>query len=171
MTPRQVDKDRTADRLSATGPTDDSGVWHGWFDGAALPNPGKIGIGVVLISPDDVRLETSARIPSDGCSNEAELHALIAALEFAATSGARRLKLRGDSLVAITHVTGEKHTKIARLMLLIAHAQGLLAGFEEIQLLWLPRHRNAEADMLSRTALGLPVKTLPQTKTGRRRKR
>ena len=35
--------------------------WQVWFDGSALPNPGKIGIGAVLIAPDGRSEEKSLR--------------------------------------------------------------------------------------------------------------
>ncbi len=147
-----------------------AGIWLGWFDGAALPNPGKIGIGIVLTSPTGIRHESSVRLPAEGCSNEAELHALVAALEFARTLGVQKLRLHGDSQVAITHVAGQQRTGIARLVTLIERGQGLLAGFDEIELIWVPRHRNAEADRLSRAALGLP-ESPPPAGTKRRRQR
>jgi ribonuclease HI len=84
------------------------------------------------------------------------LHALCAALELAATAGARQLVLRGDSDVALRYVRGPDSTQIARLRLLVADARDRLRRFDEVQLLWIPRHRNGDADRLSRLALGLP---------------
>ena len=101
-----------------------------------MPNPGKIGIGVLLLAPDGRREEKSVLLNISGCNNEAELHALCAALELAATAGARQLVLRGDSDVA---------------------------------LIWIPRHRNGDADRLSRQALGLPPG--PADIAGSRRRR
>jgi len=144
--------------------------WQAWFDGAALPNPGKIGVGIVLISPDGARSEKSALIGRSGCSNEAELHALCAALEMACQAGARRLLLRGDSDVALRYVRGPESTQIARLLVLIADAREWLGRFEDVQLVWIPRQRNAAADRLSRQALGLPPSPAPVAK-GRRRSR
>ncbi|MDP2822576.1 MAG: hypothetical protein Q8O52_07845 [Sulfuritalea sp.] len=46
--------------------------WQAWFDGAALPNPGKIGVGVILISPAGLRSEKAALTGCSGCSNEAD---------------------------------------------------------------------------------------------------
>lgn len=130
--------------------------WQAWFDGAALPNPGKIGVGVVLLAPDGRQEEKSVLLNCSGCNNEAELHALAAALDIAAASGARRLLLRGDSDVALRYVRGPDSTRVVRLSLLVAAARERLCNFDEVQLLWIPRHRNREADRLSRQALGLP---------------
>ncbi|MDP2822697.1 MAG: ribonuclease HI family protein [Sulfuritalea sp.] len=142
--------------------------WQAWFDGSALPNPGKIGIGVVLIAPDGGREEKSVLLNCSGCNNEAELHALCAALEMAAAVGARRLLLRGDSDVALRYVRGPDSTQIVRLCLLVAAARDWLRRFDEVQLVWIPRHRNCEADRLSRQALGLPPGPAPVARRRRR---
>jgi ribonuclease HI len=142
--------------------------WQAWFDGAALPNPGKIGVGIVLLSPVGVRSEKSALLACSGCSNEAELHALCAALDVAREAGATRLLLRGDSDVAIRYVRGPDGTQIERLQVLVAGARDRLRWFEDVDLIWIPRHRNADADRLSRQALGLSQ--LP-TVAGRGRRR
>jgi ribonuclease HI len=134
-----------------------------------LPNPGKIGIGVILLAPDGRREEKSALLNYTGCNNEAELHALCAALDMAAAAGARRLVLRGDSDVALRYVRGPDSTQIVRLCLLVAAAHERVRRFDEVQLLLIPRQRNREADRLSRQALGLPPDPVPATR--RRRKR
>jgi ribonuclease HI len=126
-----------------------------------LPNPGKIGVGVLLVAPDGQRSEKSLLLTVAGCNNEAELHALLAALEIATSAGARRLVLRGDSDVAIRYVRGPDNTQIARLCLLVAAARDAMRPFDEVQLLWIPRHRNRDADRLSRQALGLPPSPVP----------
>ena len=32
-------------------------AWRGWFDGSAHPNPGKLGIGALLLGPDGAGLK------------------------------------------------------------------------------------------------------------------
>ena len=134
-----------------------------------MPNPGKIGIGILLIAPDGQRSEKSALTGCSGCNNEAELHALGAALEMAGQAGARRLVLRGDSDVALRYVRGPDSTQIARLLVLVARAREWLGRFEDVQLIWIPRHRNVEADRLSRQALGL-AQVPARVAKGRRRR-
>jgi ribonuclease HI len=105
-----------------------------------------------------------------GCNNEAELHALCVALDMAFDAGARHLLLHGDSDVALRYVRGPDSTRIARLQILIESARDRLRRFDEVQLLWVPRHRNTDADRLSRRALGLP-ETVPPVARGRNRRR
>ncbi|MGE0013988.1 MAG: ribonuclease HI family protein [Azoarcus sp.] len=135
--------------------------WRAWFDGAALPNPGKLGLGVVLQSPDGTRLEYSERGEGVGCSNEAELQAVCAALSFALAAGAQCLVVSGDSDFAVRHVAGNAHTAVPRLLALIDKAQALAARFQTIEWQWVPRYRNGDADRLSRRVLGLVHKPAP----------
>jgi len=144
-------------------------TWRAWFDGSALPNPGRIGIGIVLVAPDGVRRDASRPLGCSGCNNEAELRALCAALDMAFDAGARRLEVRGDSDVALGYVRGPGATRIERLNDLVVAARERLRRFDHVELLWVPRHRNAEADRLAREALGLPGTPLPSG--GRRRRR
>jgi ribonuclease HI len=149
---------------------DANDCWQAWCDGSALPNPGRIGIGVVLVAPDGRHMEHSSLTGGHGCNNEAELHALCAALDMARSAGARRLRLHGDSDVALRYVRGPDSTRIERLLLLVTRARELVAQFDDVQLLWLPRHRNRDADRLSRLALGLP-EAAPRVARGRRGRR
>jgi ribonuclease HI len=132
--------------------------WQAWFDGSALPNPGRMGIGLVLQSPEGTRCERAFVARESGCNNEAELHALCALLELAREQGVKRLCICGDSDIAVKYASGAGTTRIQRLLMLVQRAQLLMAGFEEVELRWVPRHRNGSADRLSRQALGLQEK-------------
>lgn len=66
--------------------------------------------------------------------------------------------LRGDSDFAVRHLRGEAVTQVGRLQALVAMIRGELGGFASVRLEWVPRHRNPDADRLSRAALGLPDK-------------
>ncbi len=144
--------------------------WLAWCDGSALPNPGRIGIGIVLVAPDGARRDASRVLGCCGCSNEAELRALCAALDMALEAGARRLEVRGDSDVALGYVRGPGATRIERLNVLVVAARERMRRFEHVELLWVPRHRNVEADRLAREALGLAAAPVSSAK-GRRRRR
>ncbi len=145
-------------------------VWQAWFDGSALPNPGKIGIGAVVLSPAGQRLERSALTGHHGCNSQAELYALCLALELAHGAGARRLQIFGDSDVTVRYVNGTASTAIAELNSLVVHARAWIVRFESVQLRWVPRHRNRDADRLCRQALGLPAKPAKHPKEISRRR-
>lgn len=129
--------------------------WRLWVDGTALPNPGRIGVGIVLIAPDDRRETYAIPLGRQGCNNEAELHALCAGLDRAREAGADSLEISSDSDFVVQHVLGRQTTRVPRLLPLIVAAQEKLGTFAATSLRWVPRHRNSEADALARSALGL----------------
>jgi len=136
-----------------------------WFDGSAAPNPGRIGLGILLESPDGTQHPHSLHLPH-GCNNAAETHALIHGLTLARHTGITHLQIYSDSDFVVRHVNGLQHTEIMPLKALVEEARGLMAQFESAALVWIPRHRNALADALSRDALGLPPK--PASHPGKR---
>ena len=131
---------------------DDGGplAWRGWFDGSAHPNPGRLGIGALLLGPGGERIEISAPA-GEGDSSDAEYAALTALLRAAITVKPAQLLLFGDSQVVINDVLGTTMVKG-----LAAQRAGVLALLEQVphaSLRWVPRHRNGEADRLSQMAI------------------
>jgi ribonuclease HI len=133
-------------------------LWKLSCDGTALPNPGRIGVGALLVGPDGARHTVSRDTGLRGCNNEAEARALIAGLQAAAQLGARIVAITCDSDVVVQQVAGAARTRIPRLALLFAEARALLGQFARAELRLVPRARNAEADALARGAFGLPPK-------------
>ncbi|MGV7207377.1 ribonuclease HI family protein [Oxalobacteraceae bacterium A2-2] len=129
------------------------GAWSAWFDGSALPNPGRIGIGALLCGPHGQRIEIS-RAAGEGSSSVAEYLALIAVLEAALPLGAPQLLVYGDSRVVIDDVNQPGPGGASGLQALRARALELMGKMEAVSLHWLPRHRNAAADALSQRARG-----------------
>lgn len=159
-------------------PAGDS-CWQAWFDGAAFPNPGRLGLGAVLLSPAGERHELSTLAGVSGCNNEAELLAMLAVLALASQLGAREIRLHGDNDLAIRAGQADRRkpppalTGVPRLLPLLAKLRDALDQFERVSLVWVPRHRNGDADRLSRQALGLPHKppVVPGRKLVKRRGR
>lgn len=129
--------------------------WQAWCDGTAAPNPGKLAVGVVIAPPDSVCHEVSLALGSSGCNNEAELRAIATALQLAQQAGAEHLQLHSDSRFAVDCINGLDSTEVPRLAMLLASIADQLACFKSVELRWLPRHRNTQADRLARSALGL----------------
>lgn len=133
------------------------GQWHGWFDGSATPNPGRIGVGAVLCSPLGIVTEISC-LGGDGDSNDAEYLALIALLEEAAREQVDTLTIYGDSRIVIEDVSGVR--LVAALESLRYQAQRLMTQIVSqnvkdiggITFQWIPRAKNCRADALARHA-------------------
>lgn len=127
-------------------------IWCVWFDGSAHPNPGTCGAGVVLRAPDGRRWEWHRRL-GQGNSSEAEYQALILALELAfplvMTDACRSLLVLGDSRVVLDDVRVDSAVSAPSLRHWHQRARDVMARYPELELRWLPRHRNAEADHLS----------------------
>lgn len=132
-------------------------VWNIHCDGSAIPNPGSMGIGVILIDPAGNCHTLSQVTKKKGCNNEAELRALIAALHEAKRRGATALQIFSDSSVVVVQLVSLPVKPIARLADLFDEARALLQTFQHTDLRWIPRHRNGKADALARAALGVIV--------------
>ncbi|MDI1347903.1 ribonuclease HI family protein [Aquabacterium sp.] len=136
----------------------DVSLWQLACDGSAVPNPGRQGLAAVLRSPDGARHVRAMAWPSSGCNNEAELRALMLGLTMAQAHGARQLRIQTDSSVLVDQLADGRAPTIQRLLPLLREALDALAGFDHVQWLWVPRHRNAEADALARGVHGLGPK-------------
>ncbi|MFZ6744570.1 ribonuclease HI family protein [Undibacterium sp. JH2W] len=123
-------------------------TWLAWFDGSALPNPGKCQIACVLTSPDGHSFEY-VRNFEYGDSCDAEYSGLLLALEQAHQHQARHLIVHGDSQVVIDDFNQSKASKLARMLEYRQQAQTLAAAFEQLQVCWVPRHKNQLADALT----------------------
>ena len=75
----------------------------------------------------------------------------------------------GDSDFVVRHLKGEQQTSVEALRTRLQDIDAVLARFDAVELKWVPRHRNRDADRLSRAALGLPDKPAPVPGRGRRR--
>jgi ribonuclease HI len=131
-------------------------AWRAWFDGSARPNPGRCGIGALLVGPDGEVIELS-QPAGFGNSSEAEYRALIALLEAAVEHDAHELTIYGDSQVVVNDVNGPIDTCAPVLEAYRATVHGLLARLRDVRLRWVPRHKNAQADALSQRAAALPT--------------
>ena len=147
--------------------------FHGWrlhIDGGAAPNPGRMAVGAWLCGPDGQVHTLSMMLPGTGCNNEAELRALTEALPWAARHGATQVQLYTDSTVLVALMDTSDTRKVTRLQALIQEARRLMMLHQVRGLQWVPRHRNAQADALARSALGLPPKAVKTPHPARRRR-
>lgn len=138
------------------------GAWVIHCDGSAWPNPGRMGLGAVLTGPDGtVQQQISEATTFTGCNNEAELRALIRALQWLAQQGVAAttpVQVFSDNSMLVEQLGGHPTAPIARLAPLFDEARSMLQTFHNVRLQWIPRHRNGAADTLARAALGLAPK-------------
>ncbi|MFN9725914.1 reverse transcriptase-like protein [Acidovorax sp.] len=137
--------------------------WVIHCDGTALPNPGRMGLGAVLVAPGGATTSLSRQAPGTGCNNEAELRALLLALDEACRQGALCLVISSDSSVLVDQMRPHSPNApaprpIARLAPMFEEARRALQRFDTVRWQWIPRHRNGQADALARAAVGLAPK-------------
>ena len=125
-----------------------STLWSGWFDGSALPNPGKCRFACVLKAPDGQIFEYASSLEfGDSC--DAEYSGLILALEKALQHQPRELLLYGDSQVVVDDFNLRKASKLERMADYRLQAHTLAKRFASMQLRWIPRQKNQLADALT----------------------
>jgi ribonuclease HI len=127
-----------------------------YFDGGARGNPGPAGIGAVVLDPESdppTRLAAVSEHIGDATNNVAEYRALIAGLEAARPFRARRVIVRGDSMLVLKQVEGKWRVKQPHLRPLLDEARQLLADYDEVVLGHVRRDQNADADLLVNAAL------------------
>lgn len=151
--------------------------WTVYCDGSAVPNPGRMGMGAVLIGPDGgVEHCISTATTFTGCNNEAEVRALLLALQWLAQhapAANTAVQVYSDSSVLVAQLSGGAVPPIERLAPLLDAARSALQPFGQVSLQWIARHRNGPADALARAALGLPPKAAvhPGNKHHRKKRR
>ena len=152
--------------------------WQVYCDGSAVPNPGRMGLGAVLVGPDgSVQHRISEATTFTGCNNEAELRALMQALQWLeqqqqVVAAATTVQVVSDSRVLVAQLGVLAVAPIARLAPLFEEARSVLQRFAHVDLQWVPRHRNGAADTLARAALGLaPKVATPSGQVIKKRKR
>lgn len=141
-----------AEKLARQPVPASAAAWHAWFDGSAHPNPGRIGIGVLLSGPAGERIEISRRA-GHGSSGDAEYLALIAALEKAVELGVPELLVYGDSQVVVQDVLLSPSAGAKALEEHRARVGHLLSALGQVNVRWVPRHKNGDADRLSQQAI------------------
>lgn len=123
-----------------------------YIDGASRGNPGESGIGVLVIHPDGNRKEIRKHI-GRGTNNEAEYKALIAALGYLVTEGTSEVKIHTDSQLVASQMNGLWRVKDPKLRILHSEAKKLASSLPTLEIEYIPREKNAEADGLANEAI------------------
>ncbi len=128
-----------------------------YSDGASRNNPGEAGAGVYIvpIGEDPV---TIARYLGQTTNNIAEYTAAIIALEHAVKLGATSVSLNADSELMVKQLKGLYKVKNEGLKPLHAKAKELIARIGSVEVQYIPREKNKEADALANKAIDERIK-------------
>lgn len=89
-------------------------IWQVYIDRAS--NSQRVGAGILLISPEGIRVEKSFRLGFPASNNEVEYEALLAGLRMSRQVGAKRVQVHYDSWLVFSQISGEFEAKDQRMM-------------------------------------------------------
>ncbi|KAM0891957.1 hypothetical protein ACQ4PT_026069 [Festuca glaucescens] len=146
------------------------GPWELYFDGASRTEANsdgtprrRAGTGLVFKTPRGEVMYHSFSLLKEECSNnEAEYEALIFGLLLALSMDVRSLRAYGDSQLIVRQVNGIYEVRKPELVPYYNAARNLMGKFLQVEVLHVPRSRNAPADALAKLAAAL---VLPDDKS------
>jgi ribonuclease HI len=131
-----------------------------YFDGLCQPiNPGGISCYAFIVKSDGRIIHSdygvAARPFSDESTNNvAEYTALAKALQWllANNFNSNKVEVKSDSQLVVNQLTGDYKVKARRILPLFKQVLFLKTKFQDIQIIWIPRDKNREADRLTNKA-------------------
>jgi ribonuclease HI len=141
-----------------------------YFDGLCQPiNPGGIPCYAFIVKQDGKTLYSDYGIAGepfseDSTNNVAEYTALVKALEWllANNLGSSRVEIMGDSQLIVNQLTGDYKVKAKRIVSLYKQVLLLMSKFHDIQIKWVSREKNREADRLTNKAYNKALQENPE---------
>ena len=126
-------------------------------DGASRNNPGEAGAGIFIVR-DSVPIEMITRYLGRTTNNVAEYTAAIIGLEHAVKLRASSVKLYADSELLVRQLNGQYKVRNEGLKPLFAKVKELIAKIGCVEVQYIPREQNKEADALANRAIDEKLK-------------
>ena len=131
-----------------------------YFDGLCQPkNPGGIACYAFIVKSKEKIIHSDSGLAEEPFSNNstnnvAEYVALARALEWLIQNNlhSEKIKIRSDSQLVVNQLTGSYKVRARRIIPLYNKVMQLKIEFQDIQILWVPREENKEADILTNKA-------------------
>ena len=131
-----------------------------YFDGLCQPiNPGGISCYAFIVKSDERIIHSDYGVAAkpfseESTNNVAEYTALAKALQWllANNFNSNKVEIKSDSQLVVNQLTGDYKVKARRILQLFKHVLFLKAKFQDIQIKWIPRDMNREADTLTNKA-------------------
>ena len=131
-----------------------------YFDGLCQPiNPGGISCYAFIVKSDERIIHSDYGVAAkpfseESTNNVAEYTALAKALQWllANNFNSKKVEIKSDSQLVVKQLTGDYKVKARRILPLFKHVLFLKTRFQDIQIKWIPRDMNREADTLTNKA-------------------
>ncbi|XP_023921857.2 uncharacterized protein LOC112033305 [Quercus suber] len=124
--------------------------WTVYVNGAV--NQQGSGVGLVLISLEEVIIEKSLRLGFSVTNNEAEYEALLIGMAMVNKVGGKTVEIFLDSGLVMGQVRGELEARDTRMQEYLSQVRCIQANFEFFKITHVPRSGNAHADSLATLA-------------------
>ena len=131
-----------------------------YFDGLCQPiNPGGISCYAFIVKSDGRIIHNDYGVAAkpfseESTNNVAEYTALAKALQWllANNFNSKKVEIKSDSQLVVNQLTGDYKVKARRILPLFKQVLFLKTKFQDIQIKWIPRDKNREADRLTNKA-------------------
>jgi ribonuclease HI len=123
------------------------------IDGGSRGNPGPASYGVVIRNERGEVVAKLKKYIGRATNNVAEYYGLIAALDYAQSSGVRALRIESDSELLVRQMRGHYKVKSADLRPLFERAKKMSQTFDSFRIDHVYRDQNSEADALANETL------------------
>ena len=141
-----------------------------YFDGLCQPvNPGGIACYAFIVKRDGKLIHSDYGIAAepfseDATNNVAEYTALAKALEWLVTNNlnSEKVEVKSDSQLVVNQLAGEYKIKAKRIIPLYKKILLLKKNFRDIEVKWIPREQNKEADGLTNKAYNKALQDNPE---------
>jgi ribonuclease HI len=141
-----------------------------YFDGLCQPiNPGGISCYAFVVKSGGRTIYTDYGVAGepfseDSTNNVAEYTGLVKALQWLLENnlGSSKIEVKSDSKLIVNQLTGDYKVKAKRIISLYKQVLLLKSKFQDIQIKWVPREKNREADTLTNKAYNKALQENPE---------
>jgi ribonuclease HI len=141
-----------------------------YFDGLCQPiNPGGIACYAFVVKSDGKTIYSDYGLATepfsrDSTNNVAEYTGLAKALEWLVENNliSDKVEINSDSQLIVNHLRGLYRVKAKRIIPLYQKVLVLKSKFHDLQIHWVPREENKEADMLTNEAYNRALQENPE---------
>ena len=141
-----------------------------YFDGLCQPiNPGGISCYAFVVKMDGRTIYSDYGVAGepfseDSTNNVAEYTALVKALQWLLENNlsSTKVEIKSDSKLIVNQLTGDYKVKAKRIISLYKQVLLLKSKFQDIQIKWVPREKNREADRLTNKAYNTALQENPE---------